>query len=43
MAIEANMMAVMTGYGPHTLHLMREEELLNVQNKTLVSKTSFLC
>jgi len=25
----------MMGYGPYPLHLMREEELLNVQNKIL--------
>jgi len=34
----------MMGYGPHTLHLMpEEEELLNFQNKILVSKISILC
>jgi len=26
----------MMGYGPHPVHLMREEELLNIQNKILV-------
>jgi len=45
MAAEANMTApskaiIIMGYGPHTLHLTREEQLLNIQNKILVSKTS---
>jgi len=34
---------IIMGYGPHSLHLTREEQLLNIQNKILASKTSILC
>jgi len=45
MATEASAQqaVIMTGYGPHPLHLMRKDDLLNVQNKILVSKNSIFC
>jgi len=47
MAAEANMMAPTSshndGLWTTPLHLMQEEEFLDIQNKILISKTSFLC